>query len=132
MRNSFLVSKFVRLLCLTVVWGCSVTTYGCHPAGGFGLYKEFAILPLQEEQKVDSKWASYLWRQSARRVTDKNSLTEVEKPDGQFRVYVHIDPSLHADYAVRTEGGKNHSYGTHGRKYALARISVDSPDGRGR
>lgn len=106
MRNSFLVSKFVRLLCLTVVWGCSVTTYGCHPAGGFGSYKEFAILPLKEELKADSKWASYLWRQSARRVTDKNSLTEVEKPDGQFRVYVHIDPSLHADYAVRTEGGK--------------------------
>lgn len=106
MRNSFLVSKFVRLLCLTVVWGCSVTTYGCRPAGGFGSYKEFAILPLQEEQKADSKWASYLWRQSARRVTNKNCLTEVEKPDGQFRVYVHIDPSLRADYAVRTEGGK--------------------------
>lgn len=106
MRNSFLVSKFVRLLCLIVVWGCSVTTYGCHPAGGFGSYKEFAILPLKEELKADSKWASYLWRQSARRVTDKNCLTEVAKLDGQFRVYVHIDPSLRADYAVRTEGGK--------------------------
>lgn len=106
MRNSFLVSKFVRLLCLIVVWGCSVTIYGCRPAGGFGSYKEFAILPLQEEQKADSKWASYLWRQSASRVTDKSCLTEEAKPDGQFRVYVHIDPSLHADYAVRTEGGK--------------------------
>lgn len=100
------LSKRIRSSLLVLSFAPLGVTCGCVDANikTFDGYDVYAVLPAQDTDKADQKWATYMAEHLSRRASTAGM---VAKPDeiaegNVLNLYLDVDPNAEKDYAIET------------------------------